>query len=221
MFTFLQKSAPGYLIMFYSLLILLKKNFIAIGNARFIAGNPDVIEKLKDTGLNAVMVGFEFVSDEELQAVNKDASLSDNLATISVCKDLDIDLFALFIINPDWKHSDFRRLAKYIKENEIPFALYSTLTVFPGTRLAENTGPIDGDPGRWWRYDLLRLHNKPKHISKVSFYLWMFYLYMVPGLKFTTLKKHRRRYGNLGIIKHTITSFITGIEFMIKLLIWP
>ena len=36
----------------------LKKKFIAIGNARFIAENPDVMEKLKSVGLNAMMVGF-------------------------------------------------------------------------------------------------------------------------------------------------------------------
>ncbi|MDX2442203.1 MAG: radical SAM protein [Bacteroidales bacterium] len=199
----------------------LKKKFIAIGNARFIAENPDVMEKLKSVGLNAMMVGFEFVSNEELQEVHKDATINDNMRTIQVCKNLDIDLFALFIINPDWTHADFRKLAAYLKENEIPFALYSTLTVFPGTKMAKNGAAYESDPNKWWRYDLLRLHKKPLHMSKLAFYLWLFYLYMVPGMKFTTLKKHRLRYGNWGVIKHAITSFFMGMEYMVKLLIWP
>ena len=199
----------------------LKKNFIAIGNARFIAENPDVMERLKSVGLNAMMVGFEYVSNEELQEVNKDATINDNNRTIEVCKNLDIDLFALFIINPDWTHSDFRNLAAYVKENEIPFALYSTLTVFPGTQMAKNGAPFESDPRKWWRYDLLRLHNQPRHMSKLMFYLWLFYLYMVPGLKFTKMKKHRLRYGNWGVVKHAITSFFIGIEYIVKLIIWP
>lgn len=199
----------------------LKKNFIAIGNARFIAKNPDVMERLKSVGLNAMMVGFEFVSNEELREVNKDATIKDNNRTINVCKNLDIDLFALFIINPDWTHSDFRKLASYLKENEIPFALFSTLTVFPGTQMAKNGAAFESDPNKWWRYDLLRLHKTPRHMSKLAFYLWLFYLYMIPGMKFTTLKKHRLRYGNLGVFKHAITSFFMGIEYMVKLLIWP
>jgi radical SAM superfamily enzyme YgiQ (UPF0313 family) len=199
----------------------LKKNFIAIGNARFIAENPDVMGKLKSVGLNAMMVGFEFVSNEELQEVHKDATIDDNKLTIEVCKKLDIDLFALFIINPDWTHADFRKLAAYLKEKEIPFALYSTLTVFPGTQMAKNGAAFESDPNKWWRYDLLRLHNQPRHMSRLSFYLWLFYLYMVPGMKFTTLKKHRLRYGNWGVIKHALTSFVMGIEYMVKLIIWP
>ena len=199
----------------------LNKNFIAIGNARFIAENPDVMGKLKNVGLNAMMVGFEFVSNEELQEVNKDATIEDNNRTIEVLKNLDIDLFALFIINPDWTHSDFRKLANYLKEKEIPFALYSTLTVFPGTQMAKNGAAFESDPNKWWRYDLLRLHNRPRHMSRLSFYLWLFYLYMVPGMRFTTLKKHRLRYGNWGVIKHALSSFVMGIEFMAKLIIWP
>jgi len=199
----------------------LDKNFIAIGNASFIAENPDVMEKLKHVGLNAIMVGFEFVTNKELQWVHKDATINDNNRTIEVCKNLDIDLFALFIINPDWTHSDFRKLAAYLKAYEIPFALYSTLTVFPGTQMAKNGASFESDPSKWWRYDLLRLPDQPGHMSKLSFYLWLFYLYMVPGMKFTTLKKHRLRYGTWGVIKHAITSFFLGIEYMVKLIIWP
>jgi len=198
----------------------IQKEFIAIGNAKFIAENPDVMSKLKEAGVAAVMVGFEFVTDEELVSVNKDASLIHNKLTIEICKELDIDLFALFIINPDWNHSDFRRLARYLRNNYIPFALYSTLTVFPGTQMARSMPDVPRDLSRGWRYDLLRLHKKPLHMSPFRFYMWLFYLYMIPGMRFTTIKKHQQRYGLGGIIRHTITSLFMGLEYFFKLLIW-
>ena len=101
----------------------------------------------------------------------------------------------------------------------MPFALFSTLTIFPGTKLAETITTQD-DPRRWWRYDLLRLHTKPAHMSAFMFYLWVFYLYMIPGMKFITLKKFFRKYGIWGIVKHALTSFFIGLEYLVKLAFW-
>ena len=197
----------------------IKKEFIVIGNARFIANNPDVMGKLREAGVTAIMVGFEFVTDKELNNFDKNATLSDNNQTIKICKEADIDLFALFIVDPDWTHDEFRNLANYIRNNYLPFALFSTLTVFPGTKLAETIKPQE-NPLKWWRYDLLRLHQKPKHISVFSYYLWLFYLYMIPGMQFAALKKFREKYGIFGIIRHAVLGFIMGLEYLFKLLFW-
>lgn len=197
----------------------IRKEYIIIGGAQFIANNPDVMKKLRIIGVTAVMVGFEFVTNKELASFEKKASMAENNLTIKICKDNDIDLFALFIVNPDWQHTDFRKLANYIRNNYLPFALFSTLTVFPGTNLAKTTKP-QVDPNKWWRYDLLRLHQKPKHMTALMFYLWVFYLYMIPGMRFATLKKFHQKYGTFGIIRHFFTSFLIGLEYLFKLLIW-
>jgi len=198
----------------------IKKEFITIGNARFIVQNPDIMSDLRKAGMKAVMVGFEFVNNEELAAIDKDSTVEDNTRTIEICRELDIDLFALFIVDPEWRHADFKRLAVYLKQNRIPFALFSTFTVFPGTRLARLHPELIPDSNKWWRYDLLRLHQKPKHMSPMMFYLWLFYLYMIPGMQFASIRKFRQRYGYWGIISHAFTSFFMGLEYLFKLLIW-
>ena len=198
----------------------IQKEFIAIGNAHFMVQNPDIMVKLRNAGVKAVMVGFEFVTDRELEAIDKDSSVDDNNRTIEICRELDIDLFALFIVNPDWRHADFKRLAGYLKKNKIPFALFSTLTVFPGTRLARLNPETAPDMLNSWRFDLLRLHQKPGHMPAIMYYLWLFYLYMIPGMQFTSIRKFRQRYGVTGIIRHSFTGFLMGWEYLIKLLIW-
>jgi hopanoid C-3 methylase len=198
----------------------IKKEFIAIGNAHFIVRNPDIMVKLRNAGVKAVMVGFEYVTDKELTEIDKDSSVEDNNRTVEICRQLDIDLFALFIVNPDWRHSDFRKLAGYIKKSKIPFALFSTLTVFPGTKLARLYPESSPDMSKSWRFDLLRLHQKPGHMSVIMYYLWLFYLYMIPGMQFTSIRKFRQLYGVAGIIRHSVTGFFMGWEYLIKLLIW-
>jgi radical SAM superfamily enzyme YgiQ (UPF0313 family) len=198
----------------------IKKEFIAIGNARFIVQNPDIMARLSEAGVKAVMVGLEFITDAELSVIDKDSSVDDNNRTIEICRELDIDLFALFIIDPSWHHTDFKQLARYIKKNKIPFALFSTLTVFPGTKLARLHPDLSPDMSKSWRFDLLRLHQKPTHMSVLMYYLWLFYLYMIPGMQFTFIRKFRQRLGVMGVIRHAITSFFMGWEYLIKLLIW-
>jgi hypothetical protein len=52
------------------------------------------------------------------------------------------------------------------------------------------------------------------------YYLWMFYLYMIPGLRFTAFQKYRKKYGWFGIVRHSVLSLFTGLEFLVKVLIW-
>jgi radical SAM superfamily enzyme YgiQ (UPF0313 family) len=198
----------------------IEKEFIIIGGANFIARNPDLMSRLRSVGVTAAMVGFEFANDKELELYQKKANMQDNNETVRICRENDIALFALFIVDPNWKHSDFRKLARYIRSKYLPFALFSTLTVFPGTQLAKQIKQPKQDEEKWWRYDLLRLHQKPKHMSALAFYLWVFYLYLVPGMQFATIRKFHKRYGILGIIKHFFTSLTIGFEYLFKLVIW-
>ena len=196
------------------------KEFIAYGHARFVAQNPDMMRELRQAGLSGLMVGLEFVTDRELKAFDKNATILDNDRTIDICSELDIELFALFMVNPDWRRDDFRRLASYLKEKDIAFAAFSTITIFPGTELARQQNCIFDTNTRWWRYDLLRLHSNPRYMSPLSYYLWLFYLYMLPGLHFSGLCRLCSRYGIWGTVKLILSSWSIGLEYFVKLLIW-
>jgi len=197
----------------------IRKRYIAYGTADFIAKHPDTIKRLKNNGLSALIVGFESISDEALHLINKKASVSDNLKTVAICREFDIDLFALFICNPDWKHRDFYQLAKYLQKNNIQFATFSTPTVLPNTDEAIRQ-KVRFDPKNLWRYDLLRLHKKPAHISPFSYYLWLYFLYLIPAFNFSTMRKLMKNYGFVRGMSVTLKSTIAGAEYFIKILIY-
>lgn len=195
--------------------------FIAYGTADFVARHPDLMERLRDAGLAGLIVGFEFVTDEALAAVNKRARLADNDACLATCRSLDIEVFALFVVDPDWPHAEFRRLAAYVRERGIAFATFSTLTTLPGTALARESGENGADVSvGGWRYDLLRVSRRPRHMTRLRYYLWLFWLYLLPGFHADTARTLRRRYGRLGAFRATITAVATGMTFLWRLLRW-
>ena len=195
--------------------------FVAYGTADFVARNPDVMARLRDAGLAGLIVGFEFVTDDALAAVNKRARLADNDACLQACRALDIEVFALFVVDPDWPVAEFRRLAAYVQDRGIAFATFSTLTALPGTVLAREAGVPDEEVRlRGWRFDLLRVSRTPRHMGRTRYYLWLFWLYLLPGFHPGTSRTLRRRYGRLGAIRATIRAIGTGIGFLARLLWW-
>ncbi len=197
----------------------IKKNFIAYGTSSFISNNFNLLTRLKNNGLSALIVGFEYINDFSLNTVGKNSSATDNLNTIKICKDLDIELFALFICDTSWHHQDFFNLARYVKENKITFATFSTPTVFPKTDFAiEQNSEFEIE--KLWRYDLLRLHSKPKYISIFSYYIWLYILYLIPIMNITSFCRIISKFGVVKGVKTSFQSSFFGLIYFIKLLIW-
>ncbi len=201
-----------------------RKEFVVYGVAHFIARHRDVMAELRRSGVTGVIVGFEAIQDGDLQSMNKSASQADNDATVEICQELDIELFALFIVFPHWTDDDFRRLAEYVRSRGITFATFATHTILPGTDLAAGTALTvrRSEPAerKWWRYDLLRLHERPTRMSPLRFYLWLLYLYMVPSLGAASRKKLLRRFGFFGFVKAAVASWLVGLEYLVKLFLW-
>ncbi|MBK6782720.1 MAG: radical SAM protein [Saprospiraceae bacterium] len=86
------------------------KQFIVYGTSRFIANHPELMKKLREAGLLAILVGLEFISDEALNAVHKGSDYADNETCIRVCQELDIELIGLFMLDPNWPASEFKNL---------------------------------------------------------------------------------------------------------------
>ncbi|MBN2361964.1 MAG: cobalamin-dependent protein [Deltaproteobacteria bacterium] len=224
----------------------LEKSLIVYGTASFVAQNPDLMAELRDAGLRGLIVGLETIDDTELAGMNKRARVADNEATIDICNKLDLELFALFMVNPDWTPGQFRALARYLRQRRLAFATFSTWTTFPGTALSSNRASPVGDfqgssgapaavgPGgpdgihpasrarepQWWRYDLLRLHQRPRHLSPLRYYLWLLYLYLLPSLLPSTGAELRRRMGFFRMLRFAGHAVAIGVGFLYKLLRW-
>ncbi|SCZ78999.1 B12-binding domain-containing radical SAM protein [Acidaminobacter hydrogenoformans] len=113
----------------------LHKSFICYASVHSVLKNPEAILSFRDHGLKAVLVGYESFSDEELEAYKKPSRSGDAFKAAKWLKSAGIDVWASFMLHPDWTHDDFKALRRHIKRLAPEIATFSPLTPFPGLPL--------------------------------------------------------------------------------------
>jgi len=111
------------------------KRYFLYGRSDTIAKNPDLLELWRDVGLERVFVGLEFFRDSDLEYINKGSTAYNNLQAVNVLQDLGIDIYASFIVRPDFNEEDFAEFRSYCRSIDLSFASFAVLTPLPGTDL--------------------------------------------------------------------------------------
>jgi len=115
----------------------IRKKYFADVRADTIVKHPDLLARWKEAGLYAVVVGFEDVQDERLQAYNKKYEGSVIRQAIEILHKLGIVIVGDFIASPQYSESDFEKLENFIGTHKIEIPVLSILTPMPGTPLYE------------------------------------------------------------------------------------
>ncbi len=113
----------------------LKKHFTFQARSDTIVRHPEVIEAWKEVGLRGVFIGVEKVEDTALADVNKHNSVNNNIKALNFLNRLKLDIWASFIVDPGFDHSDFQKLKDFVTKYGLKSPTFSVLTPLPGTRL--------------------------------------------------------------------------------------
>ena len=113
----------------------IQKRYFLYGRSDTIAKHPDLLELWRDVGLERVFVGLEFFRDSDLEFINKGSTADHNLRAVQVLHDLGIDIYASFILRPEFTKEDFEEFRQYCRSIDLSFASFSVLTPLPGTDL--------------------------------------------------------------------------------------
>jgi anaerobic magnesium-protoporphyrin IX monomethyl ester cyclase len=121
-----------------------------------VAQHPDLVAKLRDVGIYWIMCGVENDSTETLEEFNKGTTMRDAYTTMKVLRDNDVFSHAMFVIGSRRDtHDSIDRLRQFSVDLGPDFAIYTTLTPFPGTiyyNLAKKNGWIEYD--NYANYDM-------------------------------------------------------------------
>jgi radical SAM superfamily enzyme YgiQ (UPF0313 family) len=115
----------------------INKKLSMYARADTIVKHPDLIESLRDVGLQYLTVGVEAVKDGDLESLNKGTSVQINNEAIRILQRLGIGNAAHFIVNPDYTEEDFNLLFKYVSDMDLFQVVFTVLTPLPGTELYE------------------------------------------------------------------------------------
>ena len=98
-----------------------------------IVKRPDIIKRWAEIGLSSALVGFESIRDEELADLNKQSSVKTNELAMKILNDNGVDMWGMFMVNPQWTKLDFDALIDYVRSMKISFPTFTILTPLPGT----------------------------------------------------------------------------------------
>lgn len=112
----------------------LKKKLGMYGRCDTISKSPDLVKRLKEVGMDRVVIGLESFSDEGLKKINKGNKLADQARAIEILRKNNIEIRSTFIVDTEFDEKDFSNLEKYILENGLQnTAEISVITPLPGT----------------------------------------------------------------------------------------
>lgn len=113
----------------------IRKRYFLYGRSDTVARSPELLELWRSIGLERVFVGFESFRDEDLALIHKGSTSSDNEKAARILNDLGIEVYASFIVRPEFTRRDFAAFRPYCEKLGLHFATFAVLTPLPGTDL--------------------------------------------------------------------------------------
>ncbi len=150
----------------------INKKYLVYGRADFIVENEDLLSRLKDSGLQAVIVGIESVRSQDLKDYQKGTTKEINEKAIKILQNLDIELYATLIIPLDFTKRDFNQLTEWLKTLNVRFVNLQPLTPLPGTDIFHQYIDkllVKREDHEVW--DMAHVILKPEHMTIRKFYM--------------------------------------------------
>ncbi|MCR3956593.1 MAG: radical SAM protein [Gudongella sp.] len=181
------------------------KRYLVYGRADFIAQNRDVIESLRDVGLQAVIVGIESIREKDLSDYNKKTTRIVNERAIEILREFGIELYATMIIPLDFSREDFRELTGWLRRMRVTFVNLQPLTPLPGTAIFdEYRDRILYEPSQHHVFDMAHVVLKPEKMGIRMFYFQLLMSYYRVVTRPANMIRLVKKYGigaNLRMLK--------------------
>ncbi len=113
----------------------IRKRYFLYGRSDTVTRHPRLLEAWRSIGLERVFIGLEFFRDEDLAYVRKSSTVEDNERAVHLLRELGIEVYASFIIRPDFMRSDFEAMRRCCQRMRPDYASFAVLTPLPGTDL--------------------------------------------------------------------------------------
>ncbi|MEW6366312.1 MAG: radical SAM protein [Acidobacteriota bacterium] len=113
----------------------IRKRYMLYARADTVIRHPALFRKWREIGLEVVYMGLETSSDQRLRALKKGITIEQQTAAAKILDDLDILLYASFMIDPDFTRDDFHSLVAYVRQLDLKHASFGVLTPLPGSEL--------------------------------------------------------------------------------------
>jgi radical SAM superfamily enzyme YgiQ (UPF0313 family) len=95
----------------------------------------EAVAAWRDIGLERLFIGIDGITEVALREYNKKLEVSQLEAGLRLARDLGVEVFAQFIVNPSFTRRDFQQLVRFIEHHGVRYPSFTVLTPIPGTDL--------------------------------------------------------------------------------------
>lgn len=195
----------------------IKKRFLVYGRSDFVSENEDIIKRLAENGLRAVIVGLESFKKEELDIYNKKTSIEANENAVRILQKYDIEVYATLIMHMDYDKKDFKNLGRWIKGLGLKFVNLQPLTPLPGTDIYEEyERSLIIKREDYEKWDLAHLALMPSKMSIRSYYIEIIKLYYSITMRPKNVWKMIKTYGISQVLKLSVGSSAVTFQYIKK-----
>lgn len=110
-----------------------RKKYLSWARSDTICRHPELFALWKKAGLELVYIGFESLEEKNLTGYNKKATPSQNRKAREILRNLNLNIHAALMINPDFGKEDFEIVHKTIEELAPAEFAFTVLSPPPGT----------------------------------------------------------------------------------------
>lgn len=185
----------------------IKKRYFAWARSTTVNRKPELFRLWRSIGMDAVFLGFEATTDEELKNLSKHSTVSENEKAHKLLREMGIAVHAGFMVSPDFTEDDFLRLKNYVKRMPPAQVTFTVFTPSPGSPAwFDEKDKFVGNP--------YELHDCMHPLSLTKMPLRRFYKHFASlvseGGKKNTLRNPGMKIPPVDIIKVVFASFMYG-----------
>lgn len=194
----------------------IQKQFVCYGSVNSILEKPELLARLHESGLVAVILGYESFDDRQLTDYNKASTVDDNEKATELLRANGIACWGSFIVHPDWDKSDFRRLIQYIKRLKPELTTFSPLVPHPLTQLyAEYKPRLLYDVTDYDKWNFGDVLIRPSKMSLKAYYVQVLKLALMVNFNWHSVRYTLKAFP-LGNTLKMLTGFNTLFSVYIK-----
>ncbi len=106
----------------------INKRYFAWARSTTVNKSPDLFKLWRSIGLDAVFLGFEAITDSELDNLAKHSSVEENEHALATLREMGIAVHVGFMVRPEYTAQDFERLIQYVSTMppaQVTFTVYN------------------------------------------------------------------------------------------------
>ncbi len=197
----------------------IKKRYLVYGRSDFVAEHPEIMMRLKDAGLQAVIIGLESAREADLIRYNKRTSIEMNHKAIRILQGLDIEIYGTLILPLDFTKKDFKALRIWLKRMDLTFVNLQPLTPLKGTEIyGDYVKDFIEDPKAHEKWDMAHVVLRPDAMTVRQFYFEIMKLYYAIVMRPKNILRLLGKYGMRENLKMLKGSQKVSAQYMKKLM---